>query len=307
MTRKLAALTFVAVVTLVGQTAAAQIPRLISFQGRLADIGGNPLSGNHSVWFRIYPAASGGTACFAENQASVPVNAGLFKVLIGAATGGGIGAGCDFSVPYWLEVQVDTDNPMTPRLPFTTATYALSADTIGGRHASGYALKETNGDLILATNARLGVGQSSPAQLVDANGNIKATQFCLNGACRSTWTRGTVTSVTAGTGISLSQSPLTSSGTISVNTSAIQQRVTGTCANGAIATIAANGTVTCINTQAVTECDYSGRKYTPGAKCRVGSTTTCSIDNCSYTEYSCGSNGSWSTYTTCNAYCAPAC
>ncbi|MFO1303329.1 MAG: tail fiber domain-containing protein [Burkholderiales bacterium] len=55
---------------------------------------------------------------------------------------------------------------------------------------------------------------------------------------------GFVTSVTAGTG--LTGGTITSSGTIAVDTTAIQSRVTGTCAAGSsIRTINANGTVTC--------------------------------------------------------------
>ena len=55
---------------------------------------------------------------------------------------------------------------------------------------------------------------------------------------------GTVTSV--GTGTGLSGGPITTTGTISVNTTVIQARVTGTCAAGNyVRAIAVDGTVTC--------------------------------------------------------------
>lgn len=59
---------------------------------------------------------------------------------------------------------------------------------------------------------------------------------------------GTVTSLgtSAGSGITLSSNPITTTGTIAADTAVLQSRVSGTCALGSsIRAIAANGTVTC--------------------------------------------------------------
>jgi len=57
---------------------------------------------------------------------------------------------------------------------------------------------------------------------------------------------GTVTSLSQGTGIALSANPITTTGSISVNTTTIQARVTGNCVAGNyIRAIAADGSVTC--------------------------------------------------------------
>ena len=57
---------------------------------------------------------------------------------------------------------------------------------------------------------------------------------------------GTVVSLAQGTGIVLTPNPILSSGTIAVDTTVIQSRVSGTCAAGSsIRAIAQNGTVTC--------------------------------------------------------------
>lgn len=68
--------------------------------------------------------------------------------------------------------------------------------------------------------------------------------------CQSTSTGtngGTVTSISQGTGITLSPDPIVSTGTVSADTSYLQRRVTGTpCAGGqAITDIAQTGTATC--------------------------------------------------------------
>lgn len=79
---------------------------------------------------------------------------------------------------------------------------------------------------------------------------ITAPKFCISASCITAWPAvggsGTVTSLSAGTGITLSPNPIITTGTISVDTAVVQSRVSGTCAVGqAITAIAANGTMTC--------------------------------------------------------------
>jgi hypothetical protein len=286
-------------------TARADIPKTINFQGRLSDASGTPLSGTHSVVFRIVNAPTLGTACFTETQSALPVNNGLFKANIGSATSGGI-AGCSFADAYYLEVQVDGDAPMTPRLTLTAAAYSFSTDRLDGKDSTEfYQRNATTGDV--QVTGSVGAGTTSPSQRVDAIGYVKGTQLCIGTACKSSWPNaGTVTSVSAGTGISLSQSPLTSAGTISVNSGAVQLRVTGTCgANQVIKSIASNGTVACSSLSSSVQCVYSGRVYTPGAKCYTGSSGTSPF----YTYYYqiCGSNGSWSNYSSSSYPGLPSC
>jgi hypothetical protein len=113
-----------AALVLGGGTARADIPRTISFQGRLADANGNAVSTPYPITFKIYDAAAAGQACHTESPL-VRMNGGLFNVTLGAAAG--ISAACDFARPYWVEVAVATDPPMSPRIPLTSAAYAFSA------------------------------------------------------------------------------------------------------------------------------------------------------------------------------------
>lgn len=105
---------------------------------------------------------------------------------------------------------------------------------------------------------------------INANA-ITAPQFCIGASCISAWSAvggsGTVTSLSAGTGITLTPNPITTTGTISANTAVIQSRVSGSCAIGqAITAIAADGTVTCkaaTGTQASSAwSDFVGRRTT---------------------------------------------
>jgi hypothetical protein len=105
--------------------ALAAIPRLINFQGRLADGNGTPKTGSYAITFRLFTVTTGGTACHSEGI-TVPVNSGLFNINIGS-TQGGINSACDFSVPYYLELQVSPDSPMSPRIALTAAPYAIRA------------------------------------------------------------------------------------------------------------------------------------------------------------------------------------
>lgn len=104
----------------------ASIPRTLGFQGVLANPAGVPkANGNYTVTFRLYDALTVGNLLWTE--ASVPVTVaggkGLFSTQLGAPTAFGVLA---FDKPYWMEVQIQGEAPMTPRLALLSAPYALN-------------------------------------------------------------------------------------------------------------------------------------------------------------------------------------
>ena len=69
-----------------GIASAALVTQSITYQGKLTDAAGNPLTGTYSVTFRLYDVSSGGTA-LATDIHSVNASKGLFTTQITADPG----------------------------------------------------------------------------------------------------------------------------------------------------------------------------------------------------------------------------
>ncbi|MGB5106158.1 MAG: hypothetical protein WBP29_04240 [Candidatus Zixiibacteriota bacterium] len=120
------ALSCLAALLLAATVAQAEVPALMSYQGRLQDSVGAPLDGTFDIAFAIYDVASDGTALWTETQ-SVVVNEGLFIVLLGAVQP--IPADLFGAQARYLGVTVGTDPEMSPRRQIVTAAYASHAQT----------------------------------------------------------------------------------------------------------------------------------------------------------------------------------
>ncbi|MDO8586846.1 MAG: glycosyl hydrolase family 28-related protein [Armatimonadota bacterium] len=103
----------------------ASVPGMMSYQGKLTDSNGQPVSdGLHNMTFGLYAAATGGTALWTETK-SVQVTGGVFSVLLGSTVEIPNSA---FPGTTWLETQVD-GSVMTPRTRIVNAGYAMLAAT----------------------------------------------------------------------------------------------------------------------------------------------------------------------------------
>ena len=131
------------------QTANAQVPRSISYQGRLIKAG-QPVNGTVNLTIKIYDAS--GAEKYTESYGLVEVKDGIFNVLLGG-TGGTLPGSLDFNEQYFLGINVDGTGEMNPRTPFVASPYALNAELVGG---VGVAKVPTPGKLLpLDENGKL--------------------------------------------------------------------------------------------------------------------------------------------------------
>lgn len=99
-----------------------------TYQGRLTDQDGNPLSGNFSITYRFFHASSGGTSFYTDTN-SVTVTDGLFDAVVGPASATGNLSPKELSEPIWIEVQVANGvytETLTPRQRLYGAPYAFT-------------------------------------------------------------------------------------------------------------------------------------------------------------------------------------
>ncbi|MCX6879882.1 MAG: tail fiber protein [Verrucomicrobia bacterium] len=99
------------------------VPRVMTFQGKLTDPQGHVLDGSYKLTFRIYNQETGGGVLWQEVHNSTPVTKGIFAVPLGVATP----LNLPFDTAYWVSIEVGTDGEMSPRQRLTSAPYAIRA------------------------------------------------------------------------------------------------------------------------------------------------------------------------------------
>jgi len=114
------------VVTALAEPASlAEIPKTISFQGRMTSDGA-PMSGTVDITVGIYTLL--GQALFTETHPGVAVSDGIFNILIGSRTSGGVPSSVFDGPQRFVGITVGDDAEMTPRLPLTATAYAYRAE-----------------------------------------------------------------------------------------------------------------------------------------------------------------------------------
>ena len=171
VTAKVFALIFAAII-LLPLISIAEVPTLISHQGILLDSYGNPFMGTVNVNFTIFDLPADGTQHWQETQTVTFDEEGLFNVLLGEVNAI---TNDVFDDPVrWLEIQVEGDQPMIPRIRMVSVPYANRVSTIDGASGgiiSGNLSIQSN----LFVNGNAGIGVPNPSERLQADGVIHST------------------------------------------------------------------------------------------------------------------------------------
>ena len=143
--------------------AAEGVPRLLNYQGKLADSLGKPVDGSMQMTFEFYDAAAAANLLegFSETQ-EVVVTKGIFSVLIGSATAGGVPPAVLDHASVYLSIKVDGEQ-LSPRQPITSVAYAFrsaqsdNAGALEGRASTDFALKSDLPDALGIQTALAGL------------------------------------------------------------------------------------------------------------------------------------------------------
>lgn len=212
------------------------VPDHTAFQGRLLDALGEALTGPVDIAVAIYDHPQGGSVTYSENHLDVALVDGVFSILIG--TGVDVTPAGAFSGPAfaqkerWVQVGI-AGEVLEPRLIMSSVPFAVRADaallsgetlSLGGRPAEGYQQR---------IEGLCPPGSS--IREIDAGGTV---------VCESDDIGGAIDEVVAGSGLIGGGSA--DSVTLSVDSSALQTRVSAVCpAGAAIRQIHADGSVSC--------------------------------------------------------------
>jgi len=99
--------------------AMAQDSLLISYQGRLSNNSGDPLTGEFDITFKLYSTLIGSTALWSETHNTVSISDGLFSIILGSQTRlmDTLLNGAD----RYLGIRIGTDYEISPRTLLTSS------------------------------------------------------------------------------------------------------------------------------------------------------------------------------------------
>ena len=102
------------------------VPKMLNYQGYLTDTLGSPIDDTLDMTFKIFDAATLGNEWWSETQTNVPIERGVFSVILGSGT----------PIPdtvfnqgtnRWLELILEGPQTLSPRTRITAMGYAYTS------------------------------------------------------------------------------------------------------------------------------------------------------------------------------------
>jgi len=223
---------------------------IFTYQGELIQ-NNSPANGNYEMAVSLYTDAVNGTHLLGVNFLSVPVVEGIFTLDID------FGATEFMGDERWLELSVrDFNTPnltvLSPRQLISNAPYSIHSQFVGSSGVNSDALQtgSVTGIKIAdntITQAKLQNNSIGTLQVINAS--ITEAKLADNSVTTAKIADDAITSDELANNAVTTDSIL--NGTIvaaDIDSNSVQQRISGTCSAGSsIASILANGTVTCEN------------------------------------------------------------
>lgn len=154
--------------------------RQLSFQGRLEDSSGTPITTATNFVFKLFDDATVGTELYSTGTCSITPDAdGVFNTQIGSTCGSGI-ASSVFSEnsDVWLEVTVGAE-VLDPRQQIATVAFALNSETIQGFPISSTVSAIRNTVVPMNQWGEIIVGEQSP-KLTGVSGTFQISAPSLS-------------------------------------------------------------------------------------------------------------------------------
>jgi hypothetical protein len=117
-------------VALGATTAAAEVPKSLTHQGRLLNDDGEPKTGEAVLQFTIYDAKSGGALVWESKSKSVDLgDSGFYSVTLGGEQNPIDAETLAGDSPLWISMTVDGGEELSPRVRLRSVPYAVRAGT----------------------------------------------------------------------------------------------------------------------------------------------------------------------------------
>jgi len=179
--------------------------RQLSFQGRLEDSAGTPITVSTNFVFKLYDAAgsgsppTGGSELYSSGTCAItPDQDGVFSTQIGSDCGSGIPSSVfTENADVWLQVTVGAET-LAPRQQIATVAYALNAETVQGIPLSA-TMSAVAGSLVPMNQwGEIIVGEQSP-RLTGVSGTFAISAPALS-LTTTSGTNGNINIAPDGTG-----------------------------------------------------------------------------------------------------------